>query len=292
MPEVSVLMTVYNREEFLPAAIESVLKSKFEDFEFILVDDCSSDSSWSVAEHYSNLDSRIRIYKNPVNLGDYGNRAKAASLASGDYIKYVDSDDLVYSHTLEVMIESIRQFPDAALAIGHSQPEAEQPYPLHLPSSQAWRRHFLGRGCLSCGPTAAIIRRTAFETVNGFRKEWGVLSDIDLWLRLSAKWPVILLPPGLAWWRRHEQQEFTKGNARYHYLVKGYELTTNSLNSLDCPLTPTERQVALARAKQHHARRLLSLLFRERRPRLFLNAVRKANFGLFTLARGFFRYCQ
>ena len=290
MPDISVLMTVYNREKYLSAAIESVLKSRFENFEFILVDDCSTDSSWEIAQHYGKLDPRIRIYKNPNNLGDYGNRARAASLASGEYIKYLDSDDLAYRHTLDVMIESVRQFPDAALALSHSQPEAELPYPMHLNSHQAWHRHFLGRGCLSCGPTGAIIRRSAFEKIGGFRKEWGVLSDIDLWLRLSAQWPVLLLPPGLAWWRRHEEQEFTRGNARYQYLVNGYELTKHTLAAANCPLSSEEQLAALGRAKQHHARRILSLLFRERRPRLFLAALRKANFGIFQLVRGFFPY--
>lgn len=290
MPEVSVLMTVYNREKFLSAAIESVLKSRFEDFEFILVDDCSTDSSWAIAQHYVNLDPRIRIYKNANNLGDYGNRAKAASLASGEYIKYLDSDDLAYSHTLDVMIESVRQFPDAALALSHSQPEAELPYPMHLTSQQAWHRHFLGRGCLSCGPTGAIIRRSAFEAIGGFRKEWGVLSDIDLWLRLSAQWPVLLLPPGLAWWRRHEEQEFSRGNARYQYLVNGYELTKHTLAAENCPLSLSEQRAALRRAKQNHARRILSLIFRERQPRLFIAALRKANFGPFQVVRGFLPY--
>lgn len=290
MPEVSVLMTVYNREKYLSAAIESVLKSRLEDFEFILVDDCSSDSSWEIVQHYSNRDPRVRIYKNSQNLGDYGNRAKAASLASGEYIKYLDSDDLAYPHTLEVMLESARQFPDAALALSHPQPEAELPYPIHLTSQQAWYRHFLGRGCLSCGPTGAIIRRSAFEAVGGFRKEWGVLSDIDLWLRLSAQWPVVLLPPGLAWWRRHEEQEYTRGNARYQYLVNGYELTRHALAADSCPLSSHEQQTALDRAKQRHARRVLSLLFREKRPRLFFDAIRKANFGILQLARGFFPY--
>ncbi len=285
-PQVSVLMTVYNRERFLRDAVISVLQSSFSDFELIIVDDCSKDASASLAVELARHDSRIRFVQNEKNLGDYGNRAKAAAMARGRFLKYVDSDDMIYPHTLEVMYRSVSGFDHAGLALSHSQSEAERPYPWCLSSEQAWQKQFLGRGCLSCGPTGAIICRQAFESVGGFRAEWGVLSDIDLWLRLAARKAVVLMPPGLVWWRRHEGQEYSSGGAELVYLIRGIALTRHALKSPESPLNPADTVLALSRAEQHHARRLLALLLRSRQPRIFWRAFRESGLGWTGLLRG------
>ena len=109
-PIVTVLTTTYNREAFIAAAIESVLSSFHSDFELIVVDDCSSDNTVGIARKYEKLDKRVKVYVNEKNLGDYVNRNKAAAYASGKYIKYLDSDDLLYPHGLQVMVYSMEQF--------------------------------------------------------------------------------------------------------------------------------------------------------------------------------------
>lgn len=264
-PLVSVLITVFNRERYLAAAVESVLTQTMQDFEIIIVDDASTDGSAKIAEDFSAREARVRFARNEQNLGDYPNRMRAAHEARGRYSKYVDSDDLLYRHSLAIMTEAMEANPDAALALSHSMPEDECPYPWKLTPEKAWRKQFLGRGCLSSGPSGAILRREAFNEIGGFGN-WGVLNDNDLWYRMASRWPVILLPPGLVWWRRHEQQEFTKDDAAMTYLERGFVHSMETLSSLECPLPDSERQAALKRARQHHARRLLSLALRQRRP--------------------------
>jgi glycosyltransferase involved in cell wall biosynthesis len=70
-PKVSVLTTVYNREKYLAACIESVLASTFQDWELIVVDDQSADNSVAIARSYAVKDQRIRVFVNETNLGDY-----------------------------------------------------------------------------------------------------------------------------------------------------------------------------------------------------------------------------
>ena len=289
-PRVSVLVTVYNREAFLRATLQSILESSFGDFEVLVVDDCSTDSSADIARQIASLDCRIRVYVNTQNLGDYGNRMKAASLASGQYLKYVDSDDLIYPHTLGVMVDAMERDSSVALALSHSLPEDEEPYPWILKPAASYRKHFLGRGCFSCGPTGAIIRRSAFEEVGGFRKEWRVLSDIDLWLRLGARWPVALLPPGLVWWRRHPGQEYLSADANLIYLERGFELSMHALRDASCPLSDVDLRAAINRVKHHHARRLLALGFRHRQFRLATRLFQSSNLSLADLLRGFRKY--
>ncbi|WP_315819845.1 glycosyltransferase family 2 protein [Paraflavitalea speifideaquila] len=95
-PLVSILMTSYNRQQYIGEAIKSVLESTYKNFELIVVDDCSKDKTVELAKHYEAHDARVKVYVNEQNLGDYPNRNKAASYASGKYLKYVDADDTLY----------------------------------------------------------------------------------------------------------------------------------------------------------------------------------------------------
>ena len=289
-PRVSVLVTVYNREPYLAQTLRSVLASSFRDFEVIVVDDCSSDNSVLIAESFATKDRRVRVVRNESNLGDYGNRMKAASLACGKYLKYVDSDDIIYAHTLDVMVNAMERDSSTAFALSHSLPEDEEPYPWILGPTESWRKHFLGRGCFSCGPTGAIIRRSAFEEVGGFRKEWRVLSDIDLWLRCSARWPVALLSPGLVWWRRHEGQEFSSSDASLTYLHLGYELMIAALRDSWCPLPVDETAAAVSRVRQNHARRLIALATKGRSPRKAWQFFRTSGLSMRELVLGLRSY--
>src|SRR5262249_14421824 len=99
-PIVSVLMTAYNRASFIAPAIESVLAQTFADFELVIVDDCSTDDTPDIARRYARLDSRVRVLINERNLGDYGNRNHAAALGRGQFLKFHDSDDMMYPHCL------------------------------------------------------------------------------------------------------------------------------------------------------------------------------------------------
>ena len=87
-PDGSVLMTAYNRELYIAEAIESVLASTYQDFELIIVDDGSKDKTVAIAKKYESKDSRVKVFVNEQNLGDYPNRNKAASFASGKDIKH------------------------------------------------------------------------------------------------------------------------------------------------------------------------------------------------------------
>ena len=112
-PFLSVLMTSYNREQYIGEAIESVLASTYTNWELIIVDDGSKDKTVAIAHEYAAADSRIRVYINEQNLGDYKNRNKAASLATGEYIMYVDSDDKILKDGFERCIHAMQQFPEA-----------------------------------------------------------------------------------------------------------------------------------------------------------------------------------
>jgi glycosyltransferase involved in cell wall biosynthesis len=210
MPLVSVLMTAYNRENFIPAAIESVLSSSYTNWELVITDDGSKDATVRIANEYAQKDSRIKVYINENNLGDYPNRNRAASYAHGKYLKYLDSDDMLYRHGLEVFVRFMEEDPTAAMGICYRKNITHRPFPWVMPPEESLRHHFFTEGFLDCGPTGTIIRRDAFEAVGGFSGK-RMIGDLEFGLKVAGRYPVMLVPPALVFWRSHGDQEFFTG---------------------------------------------------------------------------------
>ncbi|HEY0743696.1 MAG TPA: glycosyltransferase [Chryseosolibacter sp.] len=112
-PKVSVLMPVYNAERFLREAIDSILIQTFEDFEFIIIDDGSTDSSVDIVQSY--VDPRIRFFKNEVNLGISETLNRGIRLASCELIARMDADDVSYPHRLQKQVDYMQAHPNCAL---------------------------------------------------------------------------------------------------------------------------------------------------------------------------------
>jgi teichuronic acid biosynthesis glycosyltransferase TuaG len=93
-PAITVITPVYNGAKYLGEAIDSVLGQSFTDFEYIIVDDCSSDSTPEILKRYALLDSRISVVKNNANLGPLVSRNNAIDRSKGDYIAFIDADDV------------------------------------------------------------------------------------------------------------------------------------------------------------------------------------------------------
>lgn len=104
-PQVSVIMTVYNTAEYISEAVESILTQTFDDFEFIIIDDCSTDDSWDILSSYSKQDDRIVLRRNQENLGTARSSNKGLALAKGKYIARFDSDDISLPNRLQVQLD-------------------------------------------------------------------------------------------------------------------------------------------------------------------------------------------
>lgn len=209
-PMVSVLMTAYNREKFIAEAIESVLASSYRNIELIIVDDCSKDSTVQISRSYEVNDSRIKVYENKINLGDYPNRNRAASYANGKYLKYLDSDDVMSPNCLEIMVNGMEGNPNCAFGVSSRSLD-------HLvvhTTEDAYKVHFFERGILDISPSGSIIRNDIFKIENGFL-EMRCVSDFEFWLRLALTYPMIEFEKNLIFWREHDQQEIHLGNEEY-----------------------------------------------------------------------------
>lgn len=250
-------MTAFNRAQFIGAAIESVLSSAFEKFELIVVDDSSSDDTWNIANAYQVRDPRVRVYRNPGNLGDYPNRNKAASYGRARYLKFVDSDDIIYPHGLGVMVDCMEAFPEAGLGLS-SLPDPLRPCPILLSPNEAYREHYFSRDLLARAPGSAIIRRDVFAAVGGFSGKRQV-GDHELWLKIASRYGVVKMPTDLLWDRAHSAQE-------KHYDDVGEksamhdEVRLAALDAADCPLSVDECAQARRRVEESQAQAYLAIL--------------------------------
>ena len=105
MARVSVVMPLYNAENFLELSVQSVLSQTFKDFELIMVDDCSTDGTLAVAESFD--DARIKILRNEKNLGTPGaTRNVGLDAAQGEYVYFMDDDDVLLERGLEILVDA------------------------------------------------------------------------------------------------------------------------------------------------------------------------------------------
>jgi glycosyltransferase involved in cell wall biosynthesis len=228
-PLVSVLMTVYNREKYIEEAIESVIASTYQNWELIIVDDQSKDKSVEIARQFELKDSRIKLHVNGKNLGDYPNRNQAAKYANGKYLKYLDSDDLIYPHGLEAMVSAMEKYPAAAFGMPGI-PNGDLSYPILSFGSDGVSQHFLNGSHFIHGPSSLIFNRKAFEAIEQFGTNPYVGSDIEIQLRLAIKYDYVLFQPALIWWRNHADQEIKLGHSNFQYYLQGYSRSKKLIN--------------------------------------------------------------
>lgn len=115
-PDISVIMSVYNGEAYLEEAIESVRNQTFRNFELIVINDCSTDSTASILADLSGKDERIRVYTNEVNLKLPASLNKAVSISCGKYIARMDADDICLPERLEKQFKFMEENSDVALS--------------------------------------------------------------------------------------------------------------------------------------------------------------------------------
>lgn len=242
-PLVSILMTSYNREKYITEAIESVLSSNYKNFELIIVDDFSQDNTVNIIQEFADKDARISFYKNEVNLGQFANRNKAVGFAKGTYLKFFDSDDVMYDHLLQVTMDAMLKFPDAGIGIECIWENVKDNLPVLFSSREAYiSYYFLGNNFLALGPSAVIFKRSLFEECGGFDEHIGILADTLLILKMAANSSVVGYASNLFYWRVHDEQVTIHQKNHYEMFLQRHTINSIILNG-EVPVSPEEIQI-------------------------------------------------
>jgi glycosyltransferase involved in cell wall biosynthesis len=206
-PAISVVMVTRNVERFLGEAIKSILGQTFRDFELIIVDFGSTDTSKEIASSYGAKDSRIRLHEiAPCVLAEARNTA--SRLAQGKYIAAMDSDDVADPDRLRWEFEFMEEHPAVGLLGGATEwidANGRSLYIDRFPKTDREVRDAFAEGCPYCQPTV-LFRKDAFVVAGGYREVFGQSEDYDLWLRISEHFEVANLEQVVLKYRIHPGQ--------------------------------------------------------------------------------------
>ncbi len=203
MPQVSLLMSVYNGTPHLREAMESVLSQTFADLQFIVIDDASDDATPEILNEYT--DPRIVRLHNDENLGLARSLNRGLSLAQGEYIARQDADDISLPQRLERQVAYLKTHPRTGLVGTTAIWIDETGKPLQIwqqpTTNDQIQERLLCYCCVMHG--SVMIRRQALAEVGGYAEDMRTAQDYDLWLRISEKWDVGILPEPLYCYRWH-----------------------------------------------------------------------------------------
>jgi glycosyltransferase involved in cell wall biosynthesis len=203
--KVSVLMTVYNAERYLNAAVESVLTQTFENFELLALDDGSTDESLKILKEYQRKDARVRVLER-AHRGIGLSRNDLVKEARGFYLAVMDADDISLPDRLETQVKFLDS-SDGHVVVGGWVEQINtlgQPIGIIRPPlnhKEIDEAHLRGR--CSIWHSAAMIQAKALSNVGGYDHHFAPTEDLDLWLRLAEIGKVANVPQVVMQYRVH-----------------------------------------------------------------------------------------
>jgi len=218
MPKVSAVIPTYNRRALVHKAIDSVLAQTYRDFELIVVDDGSTDGTENdLKTRYGDLITYIR----QENQGESAARNRGIAQARGEYIAFLDSDDLWSPDKLARQVPELDNNPGAAVVFcqawqidGNGKKLGQHPLCRNAAATDFTLERLLMFNRIPAGASTCLLRRSALERVGGFADDIHYGDEWDLWLRLAAETEMLFVAEPLAFYRRHRDTQSHSLNIR------------------------------------------------------------------------------
>ena len=215
--KVTVVMPVYNGAKFLTASIPSVLAQSLEAFEFIIIDDCSKDSSRELLEDWANKDCRIRLYFNEVNRGIFSTLNRLVDLSDSDLIKIFCQDDVMMPDCLMRQVDFMEKYPELGFSrcLGTQELDemsggkTDKRYESQLPEviyPEASALAFFTFGNIPGNLTNLICRKSALVVSGLFNQSYPYAGDFEMWVRMSKEFPFGIQREALVYVHSHSAQ--------------------------------------------------------------------------------------
>jgi len=191
MNKVSIIIPTYNRKCFLREAVNSVLNQTYKDFELIVIDDGSTDGTQEMIKEFG---GKI-IYKSQENRGASSARNVGISMSKGKLISFLDSDDVWHKEKLSEQMKFFKEHPEAKICY------TDEIWVRHGVRVNPMRKHQKYSGWVfdKCLPlciisiSSVMIRREVFDEIGLFDEDLPACEDYDMWLRISARYPVYFI---------------------------------------------------------------------------------------------------
>lgn len=256
--KVTIITITYNSSKYVRQAIESVLAQSYTNFEYLISDDCSSDNTWEIIQEYR--DPRIKAWKNSSNLGEYPNRNFTLSKAKGEYIIWIDGDDILYPHGLEFMVKMLDAFPDSAMACARPAWD-NMIYPYELSPKEAMRFELLGSPVLVNGFPDTLFRTKILKDKNGFPTNV-ISGDTHSKRLIACNNNILLISQQVSWWRKTPGQASSKLET-LSGIINTFKSSLAIINNNSFPLDQEEKDLAILILKESLVKVLMrKLLFK------------------------------
>ncbi len=202
---VSVLMSVFNDESTLDAAVESVLAQSYGNFEFVIINDASNEKASLKLDTVAKLDSRISIYTNDTNLGLTRSLNRGIGYCHGAYVARIDADDVWHIDKLLKQIQYVGQYPKCVL-LGTAYDEIDRKGDFLRPSTVPIDTDdaSLRKAMIKYNPffhSSVLIKLDILKQLNGYSNDCFFAQDYNLWVRIAEKHNIANLPEVLAYRR-------------------------------------------------------------------------------------------
>ena len=206
-PRLSVIMPVYNARRYLSESVESILNQTFGDFEFIIVNDGSTDGSLEVLESFADRDSRILLITRP-NGGYASALNEALGLAKGEFVARMDADDVSLPKRFEQQVKYLQEHPDCVVVGGSAlliDQEGDSISVSHLPCDHnTMDTHHINGHRIQLFHPLVTMRREALVSIKGYRIDFEPAEDLDLFLRMAEMGKLANLDQVLLKYRHHD----------------------------------------------------------------------------------------
>ncbi|CAI2718633.1 glycosyltransferase [Nitrospina watsonii] len=237
-PLVSVVIPVYNGERFIADSLESVLQQSHRNLEILLCDDFSRDRTEEVVRRYK--DSRIRWCESEKNLGHVKNLNRGIRLAEGEFVCWLNQDDLFLENKIEVQLKAFQENPELGAVFcrkfdvnGNLQKVNRfNPSQFEFNSQSQALINFFAHGCTVCAPTA-MFHRKIFETVGFFDEQYKIAFDFDMWFRILKVCPIANIGTPLLKYRHHDLNTSGRPENTFQILDESKQIIRDAIRKLE-----------------------------------------------------------
>ncbi len=187
-PRVSIILPTYNGNKTINNAIESILIQNFKDYEFIIVDDCSTDKTALLIDKYTERDNRIIIIRNPINLGLQKSLNKALMISRGEYIGRIDDDDIwIGKNKLQEQVDFLDQHTKHVLVgtygfLVNASGKIINKNKLPMSDDEIRKRILIACPFLH---STVLFRKSVLNETGKYSVDYNFAEDLDLWLRMG-----------------------------------------------------------------------------------------------------------
>ncbi len=237
-PLVTVTIPMYNNAKFIRQTIESVLSQTYTNFELLVYDDYSTDGSYEIVRSIS--DPRLKLFRNPQNLGPEGNWNNAVSNVQGTYVKLICGDDILYPQCLERQVDILERHASEGVALVCGQRtiiDAESKAlikQINLVDEGRHQAEDVIRKLIRMGtnilgePVCGLYPASLLEKTRGYSAMVPYTIDLDFWMQLLKLGDLYMIADPLCAFRISEESWSSRiGDLRYHQFLEFMELAAS-----------------------------------------------------------------